>query len=310
LGGDTVAITAPATRQRWWPLTYHRRLAVEGWLLVLPVVLGTLIFDILPTVPAVYWSFTYWDGVTSPEWRGLENYAAMWAYGDFLSSLRATFVFTFLQVPLALVTGLALALLVNRPLRGIAFIRALYYLPVVSSIVAVAIVWKFMFSYRFGVLNHLLSLVGISGPNWLGDAFWAMIVLIVVSVWMAMGYNMVLFLAGLQGIPHELYEAAEIDGANPWQRLRDITLPLLTPTIFFILIIGFINSFQAFALVWVMTGGGPGTATELYIFFLYEEAFRRYQWGLGSALAVVGFAIIGVVTLIQWRLQKRWVHYG
>jgi multiple sugar transport system permease protein len=131
-----VATSAPAARQGWWPLTYHRRLAVEGWLLVLPVVLGTLIFDVLPTVPAVYWSFTYWDGVTAPEWRGLENYAAMWAYGDFLNSLRATFIFTFLQLPLALLAGLALALLVNRPLRGIAFIRALYYLPVVSSIVA------------------------------------------------------------------------------------------------------------------------------------------------------------------------------
>ncbi len=301
--------SVPATR-RWWPLTYHRRLAVEGWLLALPVVLGTLIFDVLPTLPALYWSFTYWDGVTTPEWRGVQNYVDMWKYGDFLNSLKQTFIFTLVHIPLAMVIGLALALLVNRQLPGIALFRALLYLPVVSSIVAVAIVWKFMFSYRFGIANHLLSTIGVNGPNWLGDAFWAMAVLVIVSVWMAMGYNMVLFLAGLQGIPEALYEAAAIDGAGWWAKLRHVTLPLLTPTIFFIMIIGFINSFQVFALIWVMTEGGPGTATEMYVFFLYEEAFRRYQWGMGSALAVVGFAIIGVVTLIQWRLQKRWVHYG
>jgi ABC-type sugar transport system permease subunit len=206
--------------------------------------------------------------------------------------------------------GLGLPLLVNRPLRGIALFRAFFYLPVISSIVAVAIVWKFMFSYRFGVINHLLSTVGISGPNWFGDAFWAMTVLVVVSVWLSMGYNMVLFLAGLQGIPEVLYEAARIDGASRWAQFRHVTLPLLTPTIFFITIIGFINSFQVFPLVWVMTEGGPGTSTEVYVFFLYEEAFRRYQWGLGSALAMIGFGIIGLVTIVQWRLQKRWVHYG
>jgi ABC-type sugar transport system permease subunit len=167
-----------------------------------------------------------------------------------------------------------------------------------------------MFSYRFGVINHLLSAVGVSGPNWFGDAFWAMTVLVVVSVWLSMGYNMVLFLAGLQGIPDVLYEAARIDGAGWWAQFRNVTLPLLTPTIFFITIIGFINSFQVFPLVWVMTEGGPGTSTEVYVFFLYEEAFRRYQWGLGSALAMIGFGIIGIVTLVQWRLQKRWVHYG
>jgi multiple sugar transport system permease protein len=160
------------------------------------------------------------------------------------------------------------------------------------------------------VINHVLSAVGISGPNWFGDAFWAMTVLVVVSVWLSMGYNMVLFLAGLQSIPETLYEAARIDGASLWAQFRHVTLPLLTPTIFFITIIGFINSFQVFPLVWVMTEGGPGTSTEVYVFFLYEEAFRRYQWGLGSALAMIGFGIIGIVTLIQWRLQKRWVHYG
>jgi multiple sugar transport system permease protein len=305
-----VATTTAPPARGWWPLTYRRKLAVEAWILVLPVVLGTFLFDVLPTLPAIVWSFTTWDGVTTPQFVGVENYTKMWAYGDFLNSLKQTFIFTFLNIPLAMVVGLGLALLVDRPLRGMAFFRALYYLPVVSSIVAVAIVWKFMFSYRFGVINHILGTVGLAGPNWFGDAFWAMAVLVIVSTWMAMGYNMVLFLAGLQSIPSALYEAAEIDGANAWQRLRDITLPLLTPTTFFILIIGFINSFQVFGLVWVMTDGGPGTATEMYVFFLYEEAFRRFQWGLGSALATVGFIIISAVTIIQWQLQKRWVHYG
>lgn len=304
-----MATAAPVAQPR--PrFNYRRWQSVEGWLFVLPVVLGTFLFDILPTVPSLYWAMTYWDGVTSPTWVGLQNFQEMWAYGDFLNSLRVTFIYVFLHLPFAMVAGFLLAQLVNRQMRGIALFRAFYYLPVVSSIVAVAIVWKFMFSYRFGVINHLLSMVGISGPDWFGSAFWAMAVLIIVSVWLAMGYNMVLFLAGLQGIPEVLYEAAEIDGAGWWSKLRNVTLPLLTPTIFFILIIGFINSFQVFPLIWVMTGGGPGTATEMYVFFLYEEAFRRYQWGLGSALALVGFGIIGLVTIGQWWLQKRWVHYG
>jgi multiple sugar transport system permease protein len=304
-----VATAVPVKRPRW-RFTYRSWEGFEGWLFALPVVLGTLVFDVLPTLPALYWSLTYWDGITTPQFRGLENFVRMWDYGDFVNSLRVTFIFTFLNIPFAMATGLALALLVNRPLRGIALFRAAFYLPVISSIVAVAIVWKFMFSYRFGVINHVLSLVGISGPNWFGSAFWAMTVLVVVSVWLSMGYNMVLFLAGLQGIPETLYEAARIDGASRWAQFRHVTLPLLTPTIFFITIIGFINSFQVFPLVWVMTEGGPGTSTEVYVFFLYEEAFRRYQWGLGSALAMIGFGIIGIVTLIQWRLQKRWVHYG
>jgi multiple sugar transport system permease protein len=304
-----VAATPAATRP-WWRPSYRAVEAIEGWLLALPVVLGTLVFDVLPTLPSVYWSLTRWDGMTAPRWWGLRNFAEMWAYGDFLNSLRVTFIFTILNIPLAMVAGLALALLVDRPLRGIALFRALFYLPVVSSIVAVAVVWRFIFSTNFGIANHLLQLVGVSGPDWLGDPFWAMVVLVVVSVWLTMGYDMVLFLAGLQGIPVVLYEAAEIDGTGWWSRLWYVTLPLLTPTTFFVLIIGFINSFQVFSLVWVMTQGGPGTSTEVYVFFLYEEAFRRFQWGLGSALAMVGFGVIGLVTLGQWWLQRRWVHYG
>lgn len=289
---------------------FRKLLAVEGWLFVLPVVLGTFVFDVLPMLPAVYLSMTHFDGITTPVWIGLENFADMWRYGDFANSIKVTLIFTGLNIPLAMAVGLCLALLINSPLRGVVVFRAIYYLPVVSSIVAVAIVWGFMFNSRFGIINKTLESVGITGPEWFNEPWPAMFVLVIVSVWSAMGYNMVLFLAGLQGISTSFYEAAEIDGANWFQRLRHITMPLLTPTTFFILIMSFIGSFQVFALVWVMTGGGPGTATEMYVFFLYEEAFRRYKWGLGSALSLVGFSIISFVTIIQWQLSKRWVHYG
>lgn len=298
----TVAVAR--RRRQLWP-------AVRGWLFIGPVVLGTLIFNVLPLFPTFYASFTSWNGLGAPQWIGLGNYERAFSGRDdvLLQSLRNTVVFTIGYVPIAIVVGLGLALLANERLRAITLFRALFFLPVVTSVVAVGIVWRWIFNAQFGVLNWGLDQIGVDGPRWLGDPAWAMVAVIVVSVWQVMGYNMVILLAGLQGIPQELLEAASIDGAGVWTRFRRITLPLLTPTVFFLVIISVINSFQVFGLIFVMTGGGPGTATHVYVYHLWREAFQVRNMGYAAALSFLLFAVILLITWVQWRLSKRWVHY-
>jgi multiple sugar transport system permease protein len=284
---------------------------VRGWLFIGPVVLGTLLFNVLPMLPTTYFSLTSWNGLGAPQWTGLANYQRALGGQDlsFAVALRNTVVYTVAYVPLAMVAGLALAVLVNQKLRGIVVFRGLFFLPVITSVVAVGMVWRWIFNWQFGVLNWALDLAGVVGPRWLGDAFWAMVAVVVVAIWSVMGYQMVIFLAGLQGIPEALHEAAAIDGAGAWTRFRRVTLPLLTPTIFFLFIISLIGSFQAFGLIYVMTGGGPGTATYVYVYHLWKQAFQSHQMGYGAALAWMLFVVIGAVTFVQWRLQKRWVFY-
>jgi multiple sugar transport system permease protein len=180
----------------------------------------------------------------------------------------------------------------------------------VSNVVAVSVVWFWIYQPQYGVLNSLLAKVGIEGPAWLSSTTWAMPAVIMVSVWQGVGYPMIILLAGLQGIPHELYEAAKIDGASPWNQFWKITLPLLTPTLFFLFITQFISSFQVFGIIYVMTQGGPANETSVYIYYLYQTAFAFGKMGYASAMAWILFAIIGAVTFIQWKLQKRWVFYG
>jgi multiple sugar transport system permease protein len=301
----SVALGAQAGRRRSvWP-------AIRGWLFVGPVVLGTLIFNVLPLFPTVYASFTTWNGLGNLQWVGLANYQKIFAGRDpvLLVSLKNTIIFTIGYVPVAILVGLGLALLANQQLRGIVVFRALFFLPVITSVVAVGIVWRWIFSSPFGVMNWSLAQVGVSGPRWLGDPVWAMIAVILVSVWQVMGYNMVILLAGLQGVPQELLEAASIDGAGRVRRFWHITVPLLTPTIFFLSIIAVINSFQVFGLIYVMTGGGPGSSTNVYVYYLWKEAFQLREMGYAAAMSWLLFLVILVITLVQWRLAKRWVHY-
>lgn len=301
----SVALSARTARRRSaWP-------AIRGWLFVGPVVLGTLIFNVLPLFPTVYASLTRWNGLGSPQWIGLANYQKIFSGQDpvLMVSLKNTIVYTLGYVPVAIAVGLALALIANQPLRGIVLFRALFFLPVITSVVAVGIVWRWVFSSPFGVLNWMLAQIGISGPRWLGDPSWAMIAVIIVSVWQVMGYNMVILLAGLQGIPQELLEAASIDGAGPVRRFWHVTVPLLTPAIFFLSIIAVINSFQVFGLIYVMTGGGPGSSTNVYVFYLWKEAFQLREMGYAAAMSWLLFLVILGVTFVQWRLAKRWVHY-
>jgi multiple sugar transport system permease protein len=302
--------TAPIVRpakprlRKMWP-------AIRGWLFIGPVVVGTFLFNVLPLLPTLYTSFTSWNGLGGPTWIGLANYQRALSGADdvFLTSLKNTIVYTIGYVPLGIVIGLALALLTNQNLPGISFFRGVFFLPVVTSLVAVGMVWRWIYNTQFGALNWGLAQIGIEGPRWLGDPVAAMAAIIMTGVWSSMGYNMVILLAGLQNIPQDLLDAAAIDGAGRWSRFRNVTLPMLTPTIFFLSILAVIGSFQVFALILVMTDGGPGSATYVYIFNLWQQAFQLRNMGYGSALAVMLFVVIAAITAFQWKMSKRWVFY-
>lgn len=309
---STVQQAKPAARV-FTPSRRHRATGrlITGWIFIGPVVLGTLIFNILPMIPTVYASFTFWNGLNPPQWIGLENYVEIFQLQDpdLATAILNTCLYTIAYVPLGAAVGLALALIVNERLRGITFVRALFYLPVISSAVAIGVVWKWIFNWQYGLLDTLLSMIGVDGPRWLSDIWWAKVAVLIVSIWSVMGYNMILFLAGLQGIPPSLEEAAQIDGAGTWQRFLKITLPLLTPTTFFVVILSVISSFQVFNLIYVMTSGGPGTATYVYVYDMWETGFQLHKFGYGSAMAWLMFLVIAAVTWIQWKLADRWVYY-
>lgn len=288
----------------------RRREAIEGWLFVAPLMLGLLVFTYGPTVASFVMSLTRWDGLTTPSFVGLHNYATLVATDEvYRQSLGNTAYFALGSVPASMLLGLGMALLVNQKVRAVTLFRALFFLPVVTSSVAIGLVWAWMFSSYYGVVNGVLNLVGIPSLPWLASVTWAMPAVIVVAVWYRVGYDMVLFLAGLQGIPEQLYEAAKIDGANAWQQFRHVTLPLLSPTTFFILIISVIGSFQVFNIIYVMTRGGPGYATSVYIYYLYQTAFNHFKMGYGSAMAFVLFLLLAGLTVFQWKMASRWVFY-
>ena len=222
-----------------------------------------------------------------------------------------TFWYVLLYVPLAMVGSLVLALLVNRKLPGIKLFRTIYFMPVVSSMVAVALIWSWLYNPEFGIINWVLNkLLGIEGPQWLLSTDWAMPGIAILSAWKILGYNMLILLAGLQSVPKHLQESALLDGAGPWQRFVSVTLPALSPTLFFVLIITLINSFQLFEQTYVLTQGGPANSTLTLSYYSYQNAFQFFRMGYAAAVAYVLFAVTLIVTIIQFRLQKRWVFYG
>ncbi len=284
---------------------------IDGWLFILPAVLGVLAFNFFPILLSLVASFTRWDAITRPEFIGLENYATMFTRDTFFRiTFRNTLFYVLGKIPFAVVLGLMLALLTNRRVLGINFFRTAYYTPVVTSTIAIGIVWTWILSGQFGVLNHFLARIGIDGPDWLADPAWAMIGVIIVSIWHDVGYPMVIYLAALQGIPEVLYEAAEIDGATYRQKTIHLTVPLISPATFFIVILQFISSFQIFGLIYIMTNGGPANSTNVYIYYLYQNAFAWWKMGYASALAWFLFLVIGAITLLQWKMQDRWVFYS
>jgi len=304
----TKALARSATR----PRVSRRRLRqnLEGWLFILPVVVGVVAFYVVPILVSFYTSFTNSDGLTKPDWVGLFNYQRLLTRDQFFRrAVGNTLFYVAGHIPLTIGLALILALLCNRKMRGVTWFRTAFFIPVVTNVVAVSLVWSFFFSPRGGIINWFLSLFGIGGPSWLTDSQWAMPAVIIVSVWFGVGFPMIILLAGLQGIPEMYYDAAKIDGATAWGRFRYVTLPLLTPALFFLSITQFISSFQVFGIIYVLTGGGPARATSVYIYYIYQNAFQNSRLGYASAMAWLLFAVIAVITFVQWKLQKRWVIY-
>ena len=288
----------------------RRREALTFYLLISPWLLGFLLLTVGPMLYSLYTSFTRWDLLTDPVWIGLGNYVDKMPNDPrFWQSLKVTLIYTALYVPLELVGGLFLAMLVNNQIRGVRVFRTIFYLPTVLAGVAFAVVWLWMLNPRGGLVNLILAQVGIVGPRWLLDPDWALSALLMMSFW-GWGRAMIIYLAGLQGIPGELYESAAIDGANPWAKFRYVTLPMLSPTIFFNLILSVIGTFQTFTNAFVATNGGPLDATLFFVLYLYKQAFELLNMGYASALAWVLFLVILVLTLLIFRTQRFWVFYA
>ncbi len=288
---------------------WERQQEVMFYVLISPWIIGLLSFTLGPMVASAIISLTKWDLLLPPQWVGLKNYLDMFVADPvFWQSLRVTITYTTFSVGLNIIVAFLLAMLLNQRIRGQQYYRTIYYLPFVVSGVAVAWMWRIMYNPEFGVVNLLLGYLGIEGPRWLASTAWALPAMIIMSVW-GFGGSMVIFLAGLQGVPSHLYEAAEIDGANALAKFLNITLPIMTPTIFFVMTTGIIGAFQTFTQVYVMTQGGPGNATMVYALYLYFNAFKFFKMGYAAALAWVLFFVVLLVTILQFRLAKRWVYY-
>jgi len=284
----------------------------ERWayLFLLPQYLGLLCFVLGPVVVTLFLSFSEWNLVAPPRWIGLQNYQVSFQTDVFWQTWRNTIYYVIATVAGGIVFSLALALALNEKLRGITLYRGIYFLPVVTSAVAVSMVWRWLYNPEFGLFNAVLTTIGLPTLPWLNSLKWAMPSVIIMSIWQTVGYNMVIFLAGLQGIADQFYEAAEIDGATAWQKFRHITLPLLSPTTFFILITATIGAFQAFNQIYIMTNGGPANATRVILLHIYILAFRLFKIGEASAVSWVLFLILFILTLINFFVARKWVHYG
>lgn len=282
-----------------------------GLVFVSPWLAAFIMFEAIPIVSGFYHSFTDWSATgKATRFVGLANYReALTRDPLFWKSVYNTVYYIGFSVPLGIIAAFALALLLNRPIRGTTLYRTIYYLPSVVPTVAASIVWIFIFETRRGILNFALELLGLPPIRWLSDPTWAKPALIIMSLW-GIGSTMVIYLAGLQGIPQELYEAAEVDGATGWHKLVRITVPLMTPTIFFNLVMNLVTAFQVFNSAFIITGGGPYNATLFYMLHLYDNAFRYFRMGYASALAVMLFVVVFGLTLFVYRTSDRWVYYS
>lgn len=282
-----------------------------AYLYLMPVVIILLCFHVLPIFYSLVVSFYEWDLIGQPEFVGSGNYSRLFDDPLFYKSLWNTFYYAIVSVPLSILMSLVIALLLNNPISGIGIYRTIYFIPVITSINAVAIVWNYIYHPDFGLLNKILDIFGIMPQMWLQDHVLAMPCIILMSVWKGLGYNVIIFLTGLQNIPKHLYEAARIDGANRWQQFRHITWPLLSPTTFFIFTISTIGSFQVFSQVYMMTPrGGPLKSTMVVVYYLYRKAFEQFEFGYALAAAFVLFVIIFACTLFNKLYLEKKVHYS
>jgi multiple sugar transport system permease protein len=284
------------------------REALHAYVFMAPAILGLLLFTLGPMVASLLLSFTEYNLLSDPVWIGLENYQEMFREELFWQALRVSSIYSVVSVPLGLALALGLAVLLNHRMRGVMFFRSVYYLPTVISGVGVAMLWRWLFNAEFGIINVLLGEVGIEGPAWLLDKNWALPALIITSLW-GVGGTTLIFLAGLQGIPQELYEAAEIDGAGRWSQFRKVTLPLLSNVTFFNLVLGIIGALQVFTDAFVITRGGPNHATLFLAMYLYQHGFLYLNMGYAAAIAWFMFLIVMVLTLLVFKSSPLWVFY-
>jgi multiple sugar transport system permease protein len=283
-----------------------------AYLFLSPWIVGFVVLTLGPIIASAYLSLTNYDLFNAPVWAGLDNYTRMFtADGRYFTALKVTFTYVFLSVPLKLAFALAVALMLNRGLAGLGVYRAVYYLPsLLGGSVAIAIMWREIFSYD-GIINRMLLVFGIDGPSWISNPTYSLYTLVALAVWQ-FGSPMVIFLAGLKQIPQDLYDAAAVDGAGTWRKFISVTLPMLTPIIFFNFIMQLIGSFQAFTPSYIISGGtgGPADSTLFYTLYLYEQGFTNFQMGYASAMAWVLVGIIATATAISFASARYWVHYG
>ncbi len=288
----------------------RRRQAVAGYLFISPWIIGFLAFGLYPIVMSFYYSLCHYDVLRIPKLIGLDNYNDL-LFNDpyFWTSIWNTLVYSVLRIPLSIAGSLFLAVLVNNAVRGLRVFRTIYFIPSIVTGVVLSVLWMWMFNPQYGLINNFLQIFGISGPLWLQSPSWSKPALALMSLWSIGGGRMLVFLAALQGIPDQLYEAVDLDGGNGWHRFRHVTLPLLSPVIFLWTVLEVIFSFQVFTEAYVMTKGGPLNSTLFYNLYLYYKAFDDFEMGYASALAWLLLIIILIVTLIQFKAGQKWVYY-
>ena len=302
----TTRIHRPAPRRGGGLLAGEGRWAL---LFLAPTLIGLAVLSAGPILATLAISLTKWDLLTAPKFSGLDNYVGLVTDDRFLKALRNTFFYTIVSVPLGLAIALGLALALNTKVRGISFIRTAYFLPVVTSTIAIALVWQWIYNVDSGLLNEVLGFIGIPAQRWLGDPTLAMPAIIAMSIWQGLGVNIIIFLAGLQAIPSELLDAASVDGAGSRARLWHVTLPLLTPSIFFTGVLSLIASFQVFDQIFVLAKPRPTDATITVVYFIYENGFKFFKMGYASAASWILFLIVALFTAVYFWSQNRWVHY-
>ncbi len=292
---------------------------VAPYIFILPMLVGLFVFRLGPVVWSFLLSFQKYNPFQGGSWIGLENYRELIQDKEFHQIFLNTLKFTLWYLPLGVITSLVLAVLVDNKLRGIVLIRAIYFLPVISAVAAIGTIWAWLLNPLYGLVNFFIKIIlGVTGPEWLGSPKTALFTIVLVNVWRNMGYTMVIFLAGLQGVPQELLDAAWVDGAGKVKRFFRVVLPLLSPTTFFVIIVTMIRSFQIFDLVYILTApaageggtvGGPAGSTNVLVISIFLNAFRYYRMGYGASQAYILFVMVAIITAIQFRFQKRWVHY-
>lgn len=287
-----------------------RRDLRNGLLFTSPWLVGLLVFTIYPILASVYFSFTDYSVLKPPRWVGLGNYVTLFTTDTlFPTALYNTLYYAAIALPLGIIGSVALALLLNRKVRGMSFYRTVFYLPNIVPAVAMSVLWIWLLNPNYGLFNSILQGIGLPGVPWLTSPDWSKPSLILMSLW-GIGGSMVIYLAGLQDIPEHLYEAADLDGANAWHKTRHVTLPMLTPTIFFNLVMSLVGVFSYFTQAFIMTNGGPIDSTLFYMLYLYRNAFMYFKMGYASAMAWILFVIVVSLTLFVFRSSGRWVYYG